>query len=135
MFQQRPSLIEDMQRVVAPLQALLTVVAAKVDTLSADHVTRADMATLRKEMSDGFTVMDERFVRKDLGETRYSELREMDAKQEKRLEAIEALLGTSTSAASQRSTAINDRILNIAVGVGSGLFFALIGYILTHLTR
>ncbi len=67
---------------LAPMQATLTTLVTKVDALSTDHVTRADMDGVRTEMHTGFAALDSRFYSRELADQRLRELRgDLDALQ------------------------------------------------------
>jgi hypothetical protein len=71
---------EDIRAIIrsemTPVTASIGVLSAKVDTLVADHVPRADLTALRKEMQDGFSALDSRFMPRELSEQRYKDLTE-----------------------------------------------------------
>lgn len=77
---------EDLERIIkaelapvraalVPMQATLTALATKVDVLTGDHVPRADIDSLRREIQDSFRALDSRYYSRELADQRYKELR------------------------------------------------------------
>ncbi|MBA3826053.1 MAG: hypothetical protein H0X24_19400 [Ktedonobacterales bacterium] len=72
----------DMQQLVreavasanAPVLQQVSRLAEKVDTLTADHVTRTDIDGIRRDMQKGFEQTDSKYMSREMADRRYSEL-------------------------------------------------------------
>ena len=109
---------EDIRAIIrselAPVVSSMGAMGSKVDTLSADHVTRSDMSALRAEMQTGFTALDGRFISKELAQQRFEEA-------EKHIKDVE----TAVEAVRGRSFTLGNNVVFWMLG-GSGLVISLI---------
>ncbi len=65
---------EDLARALEPFMRTQADMARDIKELTRDHVRRADLEAMRREMNAWFNDADDRFTRKEVSELRYQEL-------------------------------------------------------------
>lgn len=132
---------DDVQRALTaaltPVNTSLTTLSADVKALNADHVTRGDMDSLRREVREALKDIQDKYQPRDVADQRYNEVNKRFVVNEADIAALQSALSSSQTESDKTRSAIDNRFITMLWAVllliaGAGLS-AVLSYIVTHL--